>query len=57
MFEDAEAAQVVLSTPDPEKAAKRLRNRAYGRGSSDNVSVIVIHTAAYTRDTPMPDDD
>lgn len=27
---------------DPEKAAKRLTDEAYGRGSNDNISCIVL---------------
>ena len=57
IFEDEEAAQVVLSTADPEKAAKRLRNKAYGRGSTDNISVVICHTEHYTKTVSMDEDD
>ena len=36
------AAHVLQQGRQPEEAAKRLRNIAYGRGSSDNVTVLVI---------------
>jgi serine/threonine protein phosphatase PrpC len=35
------AAHFLQSTRQPEEAAKRLRNIAYGRGSTDNITVLV----------------
>jgi len=39
---DEEATKIVSPISDPEKAAARLRDIAYGEGSDDNISVIVI---------------
>jgi serine/threonine protein phosphatase PrpC len=39
---DEEAAAVMLAADDPEKAARRLRNKAYAGGSTDNISAMVI---------------
>lgn len=36
------AAYVLQRDYQPEEAAKRLRNIAYGRGSTDNITVLVV---------------
>lgn len=42
VLSDADAAAVMLAAPDPEKAARRLRNKAYSGGSTDNISCLVV---------------
>lgn len=37
-----EAVSLIKDIPDAEKAAKRLTDEAYGRGSNDNISCIVL---------------
>lgn len=37
-----DAVAMVRDIPDPEKAAKRLTEEAYTRGSNDNISCIVV---------------
>ncbi|GAM28809.1 hypothetical protein SAMD00019534_119850 [Acytostelium subglobosum LB1] len=39
---DEEAMNVVSPIDDPEKACMRLRDQAFARGSTDNISVMVI---------------
>lgn len=39
---DAEAVSIVAPISDPEKAAIKLRDWAYFKGSDDNISVIVV---------------
>jgi serine/threonine protein phosphatase PrpC len=36
------ASHVLKNAKNPEEAAKRLRNVAYGRGSTDNITVLII---------------
>lgn len=37
-----DAVDIVREIPDPEKAAKRLAQEAYDRGSNDNITVLVV---------------
>jgi hypothetical protein len=37
-----DAVALVRSIEDPEQAAKKLTEEAYGRGSMDNISCIVV---------------
>ncbi|CAL5221808.1 g4064 [Coccomyxa viridis] len=38
-----EAINIIKDTPDPEKAAKKLTDAAYTRGSNDNISCLVLN--------------
>ena len=42
---EEEVAQIVKEEIDPSLAAKRLREQASDRGSTDNISVVVVSTA------------
>lgn len=37
-----DACDLVRDIPDPERAAKRLAQEAYDRGSNDNITVLII---------------
>ncbi len=39
---DEEAAKIAIPIQNPERAAARLRDVAYGEGSDDNITVIVV---------------
>jgi len=42
MMKDEEATNIISSIMDPEEAAIRLRDFAYKRGSTDNITVLVL---------------
>jgi len=42
VFTNEDAVALVRSIEDPEQAAKKLTEEAYGRGSMDNISCIVV---------------
>jgi len=39
---DEEATSIVAPIPNPEEASRKLRDEAFARGSTDNISVMVI---------------
>lgn len=41
-----EAVSMVKPIPEPEEAAKRLMQEAYQRGSSDNITIIIVRFLA-----------
>lgn len=45
-----EAVSMVKPIPEPEEAAKRLMQEAYQRGSSDNITIIIVRFLAYEGD-------
>lgn len=52
MISDEQAAKIISETPNPEKAAIKLRNAAYAGGSTDNISVMVVHLPAFVAKHP-----
>jgi serine/threonine protein phosphatase PrpC len=44
-----DAAQLVLKYEDPQAAAQRIMEEAYGRGSMDNICVLVIDLREYVQ--------
>lgn len=44
---DDELQEVVLATPDPHLAARRLVNMANQRGGEDNITVVLVNLAEY----------
>lgn len=42
-----------LQNGNPEKAAVKLRNNAFAGGSTDNISVMVIHLPAFVEKHPL----
>lgn len=46
------AAKIIVENPNPEKAAIKLRNAAYAGGSTDNISVLVVHLPAFVAQHP-----
>jgi serine/threonine protein phosphatase PrpC len=44
-----DAAQLVLKYEDPQAAAQRIMEEAYGRGSMDNICVMVIDLREYVQ--------
>jgi len=49
---DEVAAKIIVENANPEKAAIKLRNAAYAGGSTDNISVLVVHLAAFVAQHP-----
>ncbi|EGG25213.1 RasGEF domain-containing protein [Cavenderia fasciculata] len=49
---DEEATAIVAPISDPEKACMRLRDQAFTRGSTDNISVMVVRFPPFS---PTPD--
>jgi serine/threonine protein phosphatase PrpC len=49
---DEAAAKMIVDTRNPEKAAIKLRDAAYAGGSTDNISVLVIHLPAFVAKYP-----
>lgn len=47
---DEEATSIVAPIPNPEEASRKLRDEAYARGSTDNISVMVIRCPPYSPD-------
>lgn len=45
---DEELQEVVLGTPDPHLAARRLVNMANQRGGEDNITVVLVNLAEYS---------
>lgn len=57
MQTDGEAMSIARSTHNPVKAAVRLRDVAIGRGSKDNISVLVVQLNALSQARPDAGDD
>jgi protein phosphatase 1L len=52
VLSDEEAVEIAAQHGDPERAATKLRNKAFSLGSTDNISVMVVQLPAFNPAPP-----